>query len=128
MNEHGFIRSIHNYLDPNVYRWKIHDTFTGGVPDVMYVGPRHLLFVEYKYLKSLPKKDTTTIKHSLSPQQKAWLERINQPAKAALVIGCNNSCVIILDDFSLELSRMSFIEQKRTKKEVAQWIEQSVSQ
>jgi hypothetical protein len=25
-------------------QWKIHDTFTGGVPDVMYGGPSGILF------------------------------------------------------------------------------------
>ena len=33
MNEHSFIRAIHKSLPAEVYRWKIHDTFTGGVPD-----------------------------------------------------------------------------------------------
>ena len=35
MNEHSFVRSIHNALHPDVYKWKIHDTYTGGVPDAL---------------------------------------------------------------------------------------------
>ena len=57
MNEHGFIKSVHRHLPTDIFSWKIHDTFTGGVPDAMYAGPAGILFVEYKYTK-LPKKPT----------------------------------------------------------------------
>tara|TARA_S200000501_G_scaffold100421_1_gene93880 strand:- start:595 stop:990 length:396 start_codon:yes stop_codon:yes gene_type:complete len=126
MNEHSFIRSIHNKLHPDVYKWKIHDTFTGGVPDVMYCGPKQILFVEYKYLKRLPKKDTTLIRHSLTPQQNDWLCRINKPSQAGLIIGCENQCIILTCDFTRNISKLNFIEQNRTRSYVAEWISNTV--
>lgn len=126
MNEHSFIRSIHNYLDPKVYKWKIHDTFTGGVPDAMYCGPAGLLFVEYKYIKQLPKRNTTAIRTSLSAQQLAWLDRISQPAIAALVIGCENSCLLLVNQYNRKLYKTDFLNKKLTRKEIAAWISSTV--
>ena len=103
MNEHSFVRSIHNALHPDVYKWKIHDTYTGGVPDAMYAGPAGVLFVEYKYLKSLPKKDTTVIRHSLSALQQAWLERMSGSTPVALILGCEDTALIIVDDFAANI-------------------------
>ena len=122
MNEHSFIKSIHRYLHPDLHSWKIHDTYTGGVPDAMYSGPAGLLFVEYKYVKELPKKATTSIKHSLSALQLQWLNRVNQPANAALIVGVADTCIIILDDFSSIICKNRYIEQSRSRKEAAEFI------
>ena len=122
MNEHSFVRSIHRYLPPEVFSWKIHDTYTGGVPDAMYCGPAGLLFVEYKYVKTLPKKDDTLIRHSLSELQIQWLERVSGPATAALVIGVENTAVILMRDFAQNISRMHYLEQNITRQDVAEWI------
>ena len=73
MNEHGFVRSVHRQLSPDVFVWKINDKYAGGVPDAFYAGPARCLFIEYKYVK-LPKRDTTLVKTSLSEQQKLWLQ------------------------------------------------------
>ena len=77
MNEHSFIRAIHKSLPAEVYRWKIHDTFTGGVPDTLYAGPSGILFIEYKWLKSLPKKQSTSINLGLSQLQINWLDKFH---------------------------------------------------
>jgi len=122
MNEHSFVKSIHRYLHPDVYKWKIHDTFTGGVPDAMYVGPKGLLFVEYKYVKELPKRDTTSLPHSLSPLQAQWLERINGPSTAVLIIGVNDTAIIIPSDFSTNISRMRVKTEGMSRKDVAAFI------
>jgi hypothetical protein len=122
MNEHSFVRSIHNALSPDVYKWKIHDTYTGGVPDAMYAGPAGVLFVEYKYVKSLPKKDDTIIRHSLSPLQEQWLTRMSHSTLVALVLGCEDSALIIVDDFSANICKSKYVEQSIPRRQVAQWI------
>jgi hypothetical protein len=122
MNEHSFVKSIHRYLHPDVYKWKIHDTYTGGVPDAMYCGPENLLFVEYKYVKELPKKDTTLLSHSLTPLQSQWLNRINGPSHAALIIGVDNAALILVDSFSTNISKQRFEAHAVSRKDVAQWI------
>lgn len=88
----------------------------------MYCGPSSLLFVEYKYVKSLPKKDTTLIKHSLSPLQLQWLERINGPSCAALIIGVGDTAIILPSDFSANISKLKYIEQNVSRQAVAEWI------
>lgn len=122
MNEHSFVRSIHNYLDPKVYKWKIHDTYTGGVPDAMYAGPAGVLFVEYKYVKQLPKRNNTIIHHSLSKLQCEWLERMKQSAKVALILGAEDNALIIVDDFSANISKMKYFKECIPRKQVADWI------
>ena len=122
MNEHSFIKSIHRYLSPDVHSWKIHDTYTGGVPDAMYSGPAGVLFVEYKYIKELPKRTTTPLNHSLSALQLQWLERMKVSAKAALILGVGDSCIILVDDFSANICKDLFIELSRTRREVAEFL------
>lgn len=122
MNEHSFVRSIHKALSPDVYKWKIHDTYTGGVPDAMYAGPAGTLFVEYKYVKQLPAKDSTVIRHSLSPLQIAWLERMKHSTKVALILGVEDTALIILDDFSANIYKQNYIEHAVNRNQVAQFI------
>ncbi len=122
MNEHSFIKSIHRYLHPDVHSWKIHDTFTGGVPDAMYSGPAGVLFVEYKYIKQLPKRASTPLKHSLSALQLQWLNRMKVSAKAALIVGVGDTCIILVDDFSTNICKTRYIEQAVARKDVARFI------
>ena len=75
MNEHGFIKAVHRHIPSEVYRWKIHDTYTGGVPDAFYCGPAGSLWVEYKYIK-LPKRKTTVVTFGLSELQQIWLTKM----------------------------------------------------
>lgn len=122
MNEHSFVRSIHNSLHPDVYKWKIHDTYTGGVPDAMYAGPAGVLFVEYKYVKTLPKKDDTVIRHSLSALQQNWLERMSNSTAVALILGVEDTALIIVDDFSTNICKSNYVEKAVPRSQVAQWI------
>ena len=125
MNEHSFIKSIHRHLHPDIHSWKIHDTYTGGVPDAMYSGPKGLLFVEYKYVKSLPKRDTTSIKHSLSALQLQWLERMKVSANAALIVGVGDTCIILVDDFAANICKTKYIEESISRKAAATFIYES---
>lgn len=128
MNEHGFIRAVHNYLPSEVFRWKIHDTFAGGVPDVFYAGPSGTLFVEYKYVKTFPKRLTSPIKTSLSAQQIHWLDTMcsyNQPT--AVVIGCEKQAVILQNgSWNSVLSKEEFLKQVISFKDVSFWIHKQV--
>jgi hypothetical protein len=129
LNEHSFIKSIHKHLHPDVYKWKIHDTYTGGVPDAMYSGPGGVLFVEYKYVKAFPKRDTTMIKTSVSLLQLQWLERMNTAAKAALIVGVEDSAVIITSDFVTRCANIrsqDLLAQPISRKDIAEWVSNQV--
>lgn len=124
MNEHGFIRAVHAHLPPEIFRWKIHDTFAGGVPDAFYAGPASTLFVEYKYVKSLPKQNNTVVRTCLTPQQKHWLDTLHtlgQPV--ALIIGIGDQALVLLDKkWNSNISRTGFIKEAIPRNHVAPWI------
>lgn len=88
----------------------------------MYAGPAGTLFVEYKYVKSLPKRDDTVIRHSLSALQCAWLERMKASTSVALVLGVGNSAIIIVDDFSANICKSTYMKKSIPRRQVAQWI------
>lgn len=125
MNEHSFIRAVHARLPPEVFRWKIHDTFAGGVPDAFYAGPASTLFVEYKYVKALPKRESTTIKTCLTPQQVHWLNTLhdfNQPV--ALIVAIGDQALVLLDKrWNTNISRTGFLQEAIPRNQVAAWIE-----
>lgn len=127
MNEHSFIKSVHRYLPSHLFKWKIHDTYTGGVPDSFYAGPAGILFVEYKYVKTLPAKDSTAIKTTLSPLQAQWLNRMldfNQ--RAALVIGCEDTAVILTNkEWVATFTKKDYVARAVPRKQVATWITES---
>ena len=109
MNEHSFIKTIHKKLAPEVYKWKIHDTYTGGVPDAFYAGPSGILFVEYKYIKKLPVKKSTPVRTSLTKLQALWLNTMEKNGvKVALIIGSPNKNCIKLSDFCRPISKIEF--------------------
>ena len=80
----------------------------------MYAGPAGVLFVEYKYVAKLPKRDNTIIRHSLSPLQEQWLTRMKDSTLVGLVLGCEDSALIIVDDFSANICKSKYVEQANT--------------
>lgn len=89
MNEHSFIRSIHRKLPPDVYIWKINDNFQGGVADAYYSKRNGGdLWIEYKYLSSLPKRASTIVNYGLSALQIMWLnERLLDGRTVSVIVG-----------------------------------------
>jgi len=124
MNEHGYIKAVHRQISNSVFRWKINDTYAGGVPDAFYAGPACCLFVEYKYV-TLPKKETSLVRTSLSEQQKLWLNRMLAIDKhVAVVIGSPIGGLILLNGlWNSPLTKTQFTKYALTKKEIANWIE-----
>jgi len=91
MNEHGYIRKVNAKLSSGIYKWKIHDSYCGGVPDCFYHDEEGGMgFVEYKYIQ-LPKRDLTIVDIGklLSPLQHDWIrERARCRIPVAVVVGC----------------------------------------
>jgi len=73
LNERQLINRVHRVLSKKIYRWKINDSYHGGVPDTYYSGPAGLCFVEYKYKPKPPLKGTSKMNFRLSEQQQLWL-------------------------------------------------------
>jgi len=127
VNEHSFIRAVHRKLPPDVMRWKIHDTYTGGVPDAWYAGPAGTLFVEYKYV-SLPKKSTTRIKIGLSEQQRLFLNRlIEYHLHCAVIVAHQNGASIFSPaEVDVGFTKKSF-STPLSVPDIADWITNSVT-
>lgn len=125
MNEHSFIKSVHRSLHNNVFRWKIHDTYAGGVPDAFYMGPAGSLWAEYKYIKQLPVRDNTNLRIGLSLLQIEWLNRLTEYGhNACLIVGCENTAIILTDkQWEQNISKKYYSEHCVPRKEVAVWIE-----
>lgn len=123
MDEHGFVRSIHRLLPPEVYVWKINDRYAGGVADAFYHGPDgKILFVEYKYLKKLPTKGKTILRTGLSSLQIEWLtQRQNAGLNVAVILGTPIGGVFITDIFT-EVSCAEFKYIAKSKRELSQEI------
>ena len=85
MNEHNFVRSIHNKLKGKVHIWKINARFANGVPDAWYSGPAGDLWVEYKWGK-----------YDVSALQQKWLtDRHAEGRRCWLVIGSDEGIRVI---------------------------------
>ena len=95
MQERTFISKTHKKLPLSIYKWKINDSYTGGVPDCFYSGPAGHCFVEYKFKKKLPKRDRTPINFNLSAQQELWLtERSKQGVPCYVALAVDNLIVL----------------------------------
>ena len=104
MNEHGFSRSLKNrFTKAGVFSWKINDGFAGGVTDFFIEGARADAWVEVKYIKALPKRDTTIIdlmnpSTYLSILQQAWLRRrYTKRQDAYVLVGCPEGAILFTD-------------------------------
>jgi hypothetical protein len=100
MNESDYTQAVHKRLPAEVFRWKVRDDYQGGVPDAFY---RRLdgqsgspLWIEYKYLKDLPKRDTTLIVPNLSELQHLWLRRAAMAGEQVRVIVGHGSRGVVL--------------------------------
>lgn len=108
MIESQYTANVSKRLPSDLFSsWKINDNFAGGVPDAFYRAKNGVrpLWVEYKFIKQLPKRGTTIIKPNLSAQQLHWLKEANAANELAVVIvGCEGIkhqrqvCGVVLDD------------------------------
>lgn len=126
MNETSFIKSIHNKLPKDIYKWKIRDTYTSGIPDAMYAGPAGFLFIEYKYIK-IPKRSNTEVQTGLSELQKAWLTRMaSYNLLVFVVIGSDLNHVILKNNWHRKLLGTHFINGLTTQ-ELVNWLIKKVT-
>ena len=122
---------MHRHLPDDLFSWKIHDKFAGGVPDAMYVGPAGVLFIEYKYLKDFPKRPNTPVKINVSPLQIAWMEQIALASclnvTCQICIGCaNNAFIVSTNVVSSTISSQEAQSISVSFSKIAQHIEEKV--
>lgn len=98
MNEHKAIARVHDKkrksdsIDRKLVRvWKVRDDFTAGVLDCMYLNRVSAktppLYVEWKYVKALPKRATTIVAPKWnSAEQLNWANELHGAGMPVLII------------------------------------------
>jgi hypothetical protein len=125
MDEHGYIRSIHTHLPKKgLTIWKINDNFRGGVPDAYYSGSGGDIWIEYKYVKRLPKREDTQIIPQLRPQQIKWLNtEHNYGRNVYCVVGSPDGGVVLEHPhWTSGITMLEFAKRSSSQKELAAWI------
>lgn len=95
MIESQYTANVHKRLPQHIKAWKINDNYAGGVPDAFYrnndpAAKTRPFWIEYKFLKALPKRGTTCIIPDLSSLQLNQLKEIeaaNNDEKATVIVG-----------------------------------------
>lgn len=119
MDEHSFVRSVHNQLPSRVHRWKINARFARGVPDAWYSGDRGDVWVEYKWLPRTPVRQFTV---ELSGNQRKWLrDRHLEGRTVAVIIGTPSGAVVLTGRQWEQTQKV--VGEWMTRRQVAQWIE-----
>lgn len=92
MIESQFTAAIKRKLHKDVYALKVSLRFAKDVADNWYSGKGGDLWVEWKYLKSTPKRFHTP---KLSPGQRIWLNaRYDEGRNVAVMVGCPDGGII----------------------------------
>jgi len=126
--ETRFYNSVHRYVPKQVYSMKNNNPFISGIADVWYSFDR-TLWVEYKYLDTMPVKRDTNIEEAVSSLQADWLEgRHKQGRQVAVIVGCPKGGVIFPGlDWKCTLSADEFLSRVVSREAVAAWIFKQVS-
>ena len=116
-----FTNRINKRLPQDVYVEKMYNIYRGGTPDFWYSGYKADLWVEYKWVKQLPKKDTTPIRVDLSGLQTLWLDdALRKGRNICVIAGSPQGCAILIDGaWRYELSHAAFLFKEP---DVVQWL------
>lgn len=91
--EGRFIDRVHRYLPSHIHQQSMRGIFHNGTPDRYYEGPDGILWVEYKWRKSKPRKPLTP---ALTALQRRWLNRAyGNGVEVAVIVGCPDGGYIL---------------------------------
>lgn len=126
--ETTFSAALHKRLPNQIYRMKNNNPYTGGVPDCWYSALGGDLWVEYKYLPTVPVTAVIQPLKLLSALQAKWLnDRHKEGRNVAVIIGCPKGGVILTRGAWLnEIPAKNFIALLRSKEELADWLQEQV--
>lgn len=131
MTEPEFTRAVHKKLPPTVWVWKICDPYMGGIPDAYYraTDGGNPLWVEYKYLKQLPARDTTMIIPNLSALQLKMLDdTLKAEQQVAVIVGFGRGGVVFehQNEWVNGITKSDFVSRLVGYKPLAEYIERKV--
>lgn len=123
--ESQFSSSLNKLLPLGLHYEKMNNPYRGGTADFWYSGNKADLWIEYKWLPSIPKRTYNLIdsrKPSLSKLQQKWLaNRIKEGRHVAVIVGTPIGAIILTNStWEKNIDFTNII----TKKETALWITQ----
>ena len=122
--ETTFINALHRKLPKSVYHMKNNNPYTGGIPDCYYSGQSGDLWVEFKYLPTMPVRAEVHPAKLLSALQTEWLNgRHTEGRNVAVIIGAPKGGVLLVDRaWEVSLSPQLFGSLIRSKDDLIEWI------
>jgi len=119
--ENRFIKSVHRYLQ-NTYTEKTNNPWRAGTAGVWYSGERGDLWIEYKFIESIPR--SAEILPGLTPRQRRWLNnRFDEGRNVAVVLGMPTGGVIYRDEkWMCPLDHVTLSGLVVPRDEIARWI------
>ena len=126
--EASFIATVHGYLPVHLHREKMHNAYRSGTADVWYSGAGGDLWVEYKYLRSMPERAPIRVYDMISPLQMRWLnERYDEGRHVVVILGVPYFAWLYKDRAwqSLDVTRMQILARGLDRKGVAAYIKES---
>lgn len=121
--ETTFIASVHRLLPKNLHAEKMNNPYRSGTADVWYSGNKADMWVEYKFLPTLPVKKDEIIA-DLSPLQIKWLrERHNEGRSIFVIIGCPLGGVVLSNlEWEQPIPISAFKTHTLTRSAIAEWL------
>jgi len=122
--ETTFINALHRKLPTSVYHMKNNNPYTGGIPDLWYSGQSGDVWVEYKFLPTMPVRADVHPAKLLSALQMEWLNgRYAEGRNVAVIIGAPKGGVLLVDRaWEMSLSPQLFASLIRSKDDLIEWI------
>ena len=122
--ETTFINALHRKLPTSVYHMKNNYPYTGGIPDCWYSGQLGDVWVEYKFLPTMPVRADVHPAKLLSALQMEWLNgRYAEGRNVAVIIGAPKGGVLLVDRaWEMSLSPQLFASLIRSKDDLIEWI------
>ena len=127
--ETSFTRRITSRLPKSIYHMKNSNPYTAGVPDLWFSGNSGDLWVEMKYIETLPVSVPVRPTKLLTALQLDWLNRRYEEGRnVAVIIGCKTGGVILLDKlWQTDIAVDTFKTLIRSPADLAEWIRGQVA-
>lgn len=128
--ENRFRLSVHKFLPTNLHHEKMNNPFSSGTADDWYSGNKADLWVEFKFLPTVPQRaiiwltDPDVKKPLMSKLQELWLRgRYEEGRNISVVIGCPDGGVILQNlEWERQISAKKFRDELVPRKDIALWI------
>ena len=117
-----FKRDIHGYINHHALLWSTSDRVTSGLPDFFILDNGHLVAVEAKFTKELPKKKSSLVlNHEVTPAQKLFLDKTLANKQTALVVIGTPQALVVMTDIKLNYTLEDCLAARRFVKAGSVW-------